>query len=141
MSLQNFLPLRREVKDHWVYQDSEHLKLWIEILFTARFSEESKTDIYKGTLYTMNQSEFLFSRRTWATRLGISESKIRKFITLAIKDNMIEKVGSVGKKGASIYSVNNYKKYNNAPTEVIGTTGLEVDSNPPKTHPRPTQDH
>ena len=122
MSLKNFLPLRREVMDHWIYKDSEYLKVWIDILFRARFSEEPKKDIHDGSLYVLNQGEFLFSRPTWSSRLKINPNKLYKLIKLLEKEEMITKVGRVGKSGATIYLVNNYQKYNNNNNESTALT-------------------
>jgi len=142
MSLINFLPLRREVRSHWTYKDNDYFKIWVEMLFCARFSEDSKTDIYNGQLYTINYSELLFSRRTWADRLNTTEGKIRKFVDLAIKDEMITQVGRIGKKGATIYKINNYKTYNftthQEPTQEPTNKGLGTNSHPPLTHQEPT---
>jgi len=113
MSLQNFLPLRREVRKHWVYQDNDYFKIWVEMLFTARFSEVPKKELYRGSLYTLNHGEFLFSRITWGERLSVKDHKIKKAIKLLNDDGMIEKIGRVGSSGATIFKIINYKKYNN----------------------------
>lgn len=140
MSLKNFLPLRREVREHWTYKDNDYFKLWVDILFCARFSEKPTTEIYRSQLYTLNQGEFLFGRKTFALRLNISESKVRKFIQLAIKEDMIIEVGRVGKQGATIFSVTNYNHYNNEPTESVDIKGLQVKAtnDSPTTHQRLT---
>ena len=103
--------------EHWVYKDNDYFKVWVEMLFKAKFSKEPKKDIYEGSLYTLNYSEFLFSRPKWSTRLNIPEHKLRKLIVLLEKDEMILKTGRVGKSGATIYSIKNYDKYNNLTNE------------------------
>ena len=123
--MENFLPLRREIREHWVYKDNDYFKVWIDILLSARFSKEPKTDIYKGTIYTINYSEFLYSRPSYSQRLNIAESKLRNLMDNLIKDNMIEKVISLGRNKATIYKVINYEKYNNAPSECVGMQGVE----------------
>ena len=140
MSLKNFLPLRREVREHWTYKDNDYLKLWIEILFCARFSDEPTTEIYRSQLYQLNQGEFLFGRKTYAMRLKISEAKVRRFIELAVREDMIKLVGRVGKQGASIYSVTNYNHYNKQPTESSENKGSKKKAthDSPTTHPRLT---
>lgn len=125
MSLKNFLPLRREVMEHWIYQDNDYFKVWVEMLFRARFSKEPKKDIFDGSLFILNQGEFLFSRPTWSLRLKINPNKMYKLIKLLELEEMLTKVGRVGKSGATIYSVNNYQKYNNFNSE---TTALNVDN-------------
>ncbi len=130
--------------DHWIYKDSDYFKVWVEMLFRARYSDEPKKDIYNGSLYTINQGEFLFSRPKWSLRLNVKDHKLKKLIKLLTDEGMIGKVGRVGKSGATIYLIKNYKKYNNYTTETpalpVGTTGFESDSRQPKTNERPTKD-
>lgn len=144
MSLKNFLPLRREVMEHWIYKDSDYFKVWVDMLFRARFSEEPKKDIYEGSLYTINQGEFLYSRPKWSLRLNIKDHKLKKLIKMLTDEEMIVKVGRVGKSGATIYSIKNYKKYNNYTTETpaltVDTTSLESDSGQPKANQTPAKD-
>jgi hypothetical protein len=137
--MENFLPLRREIREHWVYKDNDYFKVWIDILLSARFSKEPKTDIYKGTIYTINYSEFLYSRPSYSQRLNIAESKLRNLMDNLIKDNMIEKVISLGRNKATIYKVINYEKYNNAPSECVGMQGVEGSIDQLATNSQPTR--
>jgi hypothetical protein len=137
--MENFLPLRREIREHWVYKDNDYFKVWIDILLSARFSKEPKTDIYKGTIYTINYSEFLYSRPSYSQRLNIAESKLRNLMDNLIKDNMIEKVISLGRNKATIYKVINYEKYNNAPSECVGMQGVEGSIDQLTTNWQPTR--
>jgi hypothetical protein len=136
--MENFLPLRREIREHWVYKDNDYFKVWIDILLSARFSKEPKTDIYKGTIYTINYSEFLYSRPSYSQRLNIAESKLRNLMDNLVKDNMIEKVISLGRNKATIYKVINYEKYNNVPTEYVDTKGVEGKIDQLTTNSQPT---
>ena len=143
MSLKNFLPLRREVREHWVYQDNDYFKVWTEMLFAARFSKQPKKDIYEGSLYTINYGEFLFSRPKWSDKLNIKDHKLKKLLTLLISEEMIDKVGRVGKSGATIYLIKNYDKYNNLDSETpalsVGITSVEGNTRQPKTNDTPTK--
>jgi DNA-binding Lrp family transcriptional regulator len=123
--MKNFLPLRREIQDHWIYSDSQYLHLWLDFLFNARYSEEPKTDVYKGVIYTINRGEFIFSRPSYAKRLNVSESRVRKCMELLVKDGMIEQVGSLGKNKPTIYKIINYDLYNNPPSETVGAQGVD----------------
>jgi hypothetical protein len=134
--MENFLPLRREVQDHWIYSDSQYLHLWLDFLFNARYSNEPKTDVYKGVMYTINRGEFLFSRSSYAKRLNITENRVRKCMDLLIKDSMIEQVGSLGKNKPTIYKIIKYDLYNNPPSETVGAQGVQEFStkSPPSEH-------
>lgn len=129
--------------EHWVYKDSDYFKVWVEMLFKARFSKEPKKDIYDGSFYTLNYSEFLFSRPKWSQRLNISEHKLRKLICLLENDEMIIKTGRVGKSGATIYSIKNYDKYNNLTDETpalpIENSEFEDNSSQPNANESPAK--
>ena len=133
MSLENFLPLRREIREHWIYKDSEYLQVWIEMLFCARYSKESKTDMYKGTLYTIEYGQFIFGLNSWSRRLSISYQRLRGFIDKLLKTNMIEKIGATSK--LTIYGVTNYSKFNshnnidNNSQQAIDITKVEACNN------------
>jgi uncharacterized phage protein (TIGR02220 family) len=141
MSLKNFLPLRREVMEHWVYKDNDYFKVWVDMLFRARFSKEPKKEVYEGSLYTLEYGQFLFSRPKWSARLNISDHKLKKLLTLLIKEGMIEKTGRVGKSGATIYEIKNYEKYNNqdsqTPALTVATSDVDGNSRQPNTNQAP----
>ncbi len=143
MSLKNFLPLRREVREHWIYQDSDYFKTWVEMLFAARFSKTPKKDIYEGSLYTIKYGEFLFSRPKWCLRLNIKDHKLKKLIKLLNDEGMITKSGRVGKSGATIYLIKNYDKYNNidsqTPALSVGTAMVEGNPRQPKDNQAPAK--
>ena len=131
--MKNFLPLAREIQNHWVYQDAEYFKTWIEMLFMARYGKEPKTDIYKGIKYTINYSEFLFSRTAFSKRIKISEQRLRTLMDYLIEESMITKIKSLGKNKPTIYSIVNYNLYNqptfDQPSEPECNTVIEGNTN------------
>ena len=108
--LKNFLPLSRDIRQHWIYSDSQYLHVWIEMLFAARFSKEPQKNIYKGTLYTINYGEFIFGRPSWSKKMKISEQRLKTLISKLEKENMICKVKKFSR--FTIYSIVNYEKFN-----------------------------
>lgn len=137
--LENFLPISRDLRSHWIYSDSQYLHIWLEILFSARYAVEPHKDIYKGVIYEIKRGEFLFSRPSYAERLKISESKVRKCIDDLKRDKMIEQVNSLGKNRPTIYKVINYDVYNplKSPSETQIQQGIEEE--PTKLKPTENQ--
>jgi len=125
--MKNFLPLDRDINKHWIFKDNDYLKVWLTMLLSARYSKEQKTDVYKGVLYTIRYSEFLFSRLTFSEKCNITDSKLRTLLKLLKNNSMIEEVKSLGKNKPTIYKIINYEMYNTSPSEVIVNSGLEVD--------------
>lgn len=141
MSLSNFLPINRQLQEHWIYKDSCYLHCWLEMLFNARYSEEEKTDIYKGVVYKINRGEFIFSRPSYSKRLNIPEGKIRTLIKLLISENMIQEVKSLGRNKPTIYKIINYDLYNSQPSEHVENKGVEyrIDQVTTKSQPSDNQ--
>src|SRR5690606_36868692 len=107
--MSGFIGLRRGIVDHWIYQDAEYLKVWIEMLFRARFAKEPGTQIVEGQLVEIEYSQFIFGRIKWSDRLGISERRLRTLIDKLVAEGMIQLVRRAPK--FSIYCVTNYAKY------------------------------
>lgn len=134
----NFLPLSRDIKEHWIYKDSCFLHGWLEMLFNARYANEPKTDIWKGAVYTIERGEFLYSRPSYSARLNIPEGKLRKLLDLLISENMIEQSKTLGKNKPTIYKICNYDLYNFSPSEDVEITGLEHTVNQVTTKSQPS---
>lgn len=115
--------------DHWIYQDAEYFKVWFEMLYRARYLQEPVTKLIYGQLVTIKRGEFVFGRKSWSERLGISEQRLRTLIKRLVQDNMIELVKRYNK--FTIYKVVNYEKYNRRDNqhEILGNQYLEGDNN------------
>jgi hypothetical protein len=97
--------------DHWIYQDAEYLKAWIEMLLRARYAKEPGTEMIDGELITVNYGEFLYGRVKWSDRLKISEQRLRTLLKKLMKDDMLEKVSEHRK--CTLYRIKNYENYQN----------------------------
>ena len=129
VSEKGFIKISRCIVDHWIYQDAEYFKVWFEMLYRARYLQEPATKLIHGQLVTIKRGEFVFGRKSWSERLGISEQKLRTLIKRLVQDNMIELVKRYNK--FTIYKVVNYEKYNPQDNqhEILENQYLEGDSN------------
>lgn len=120
-----FIGLDRGIVDHWIYQDAEYFKVWFEMLYRARYSTESSTELIEGQLTEIKHGEFIFGRIKWSERIGISERRLRTLMDKLIADNMIYLVKRAPK--FSIYCVSNYAKYRpqNDQQESLEPQGVE----------------
>lgn len=120
-----FIGLDRGIVDHWIYQDAEYFKVWFEMLYRARYSTESCTELIEGQLTEIKYGEFIFGRIKWSERIGISERRLRTLMDKLIADNMIYLVKRAPK--FSIYCVTNYAKYRpqNDQQETLEPQGFE----------------
>lgn len=105
-----FIGIDRGLRDHWIYQDSEYLKVWMEMLFLARFSEEPHTELIDGDIIKVEYGQFIFGRIKWSQRLRIGEQRLRTLMTKLKKEQMIELV--LEHRKCSVYALVNYAKFN-----------------------------
>ncbi len=110
MKLSNFLPLNRDILDHWVYQDKDYLRVWLHILLSAQFLEKENRILHNGYWITQNYGDFIFGRIAWSKKLGVSEQRLRTIMKKFEAEGMIEK--SASNQRATLYSVANYSKFN-----------------------------
>lgn len=124
-----YIGIDRGLRDHWIYQDAEYLKVWMEMLFLARFSTEPHTELIDGDLITINYGEFIYGRINWSKRLKVSEQRLRTLIAKLKKENMIELV--LDHRKCSIYTLVNYAKFNHESNHQSDHTGqvFEGDAN------------
>jgi hypothetical protein len=106
----NSFPLCRTIFDHWIYADSDYLKIWITMLGKARYLKDTKTGLYQNVKYTLNYGQFIFGRLQWSKDLNIGEQKLRTCIKKLMADNMIKVVDHASK--FTIYEIENYAKFN-----------------------------
>lgn len=111
----NFIPISRDVFEHWIYQDAEYFKVWMTMLARARYSKDTKTGMYKDSMYTIGYGQFLFGYKSWSEDCGISYQRIRNLIKKLIASNMIK----VAQKSNhfSVYEIVNYAKFNSQPDQ------------------------
>lgn len=108
--MENFIGINRDIVNHWVYQDAEYFKVWFEMIHRARYSKEPSKEMIDGQIVEINYSEFIFGRKKWSERLGVSEQRLRTLLKKLMQDDMIELTMKNNK--FSIYRIKNYEMYN-----------------------------
>lgn len=121
--MDGWIRLHRELLDHWIYKDSEYLKVWIEMLIRARYWDEPATELIGDQLVKIERGEFIFGRPKWSKRLGISEQRLRTLLTKLIKDGMIEPVQNFPR--FTLYRIQNYEKFNQQTNQHINQQGSQ----------------
>lgn len=108
--MENFIGISRDIVKHWIYSDSQYFHVWFEMLHRARYSQEPTTELIEGQLVEINYAEFVFGRKKWSEKLGISEQRLRTLIKKLVDEGMIELTSKFNK--FSLYRIKNYEKYN-----------------------------
>ena len=86
--MSGWIKLNREINNHWVFQNSDYFKWWVDILLEVNYAPAKV--VIKGKVYECGRGEKLYSLDTWATRWKTNKSKVRRYFDLLQKENMIE---------------------------------------------------
>jgi len=85
--MSSWIKLFRDINKHWIWQNSDYLKWWLDILLEVNHAPANV--VIKNKIYDCNRGEKLYSLDTWAHRWGTNKSKARRFLQLLQNDNMI----------------------------------------------------
>lgn len=105
--MDGWIKISREIKDHWLWQDAERLRWWIDMLFMASF--EDKKVIEDTHLITIKKGQFIASVAFLCKRWGKSNKTIIKYLKLLEEDEMICR--EVLHRQTPIITICNYDKY------------------------------
>ena len=85
--MSGWIKLHRGINSHWIWENSDYLKWWLDILLEVNHTP-SKV-LIKGKIYECSRGEKLYSLDTWASRWKTNKSKVRRFLEMLQKDEMI----------------------------------------------------
>jgi hypothetical protein len=121
-----FIGIDRGLREHWIYQDAEYLKVWMEMLFLARFSEEPHTELIDGDIIQVEYGQFIFGRVKWSQRLKVGEQRLRTLMNKLKKEQMIELV--LEHRKCSVYALCNYAKFNQQTNHQSSLTHQDIEA-------------
>ena len=114
----NFICISRKITEHWVWQDAEYLKWWIDLLILAN-DKDSKV-LAGGEMIQLQKGQLLTSIRSLSERWAITDKRgcqIRKpspkrvldFLRTLEQEMMIKRQN--WKQQISIITICNYERY------------------------------
>lgn len=89
-----WISLHRQIQSHWIWQDANKLKWWLDILLTVN-NAPARVNL-GNEIFECKRGESLISLQGWSVRWGVSKDTARNFIKLLEKDGMVTCV-SIGK--------------------------------------------
>lgn len=102
-----WIKISREIANHWLWQDAERLKWWIDLLFLAAW--EDKQFLHDSHLFVLRRGQIIASISFLSERWGKSHPTIIKFLRLLEGEDMIKR--STIYRQTSILTICNYEKY------------------------------
>ncbi len=85
--MKGWISLHRSIRDHWIWQDPNKLRWWLDILMSVNH-EDAKVNV-GFQLFECKRGQSIMSLQSWAKRWGVSKDTVRNFFVLLAKDGMI----------------------------------------------------
>lgn len=127
-----FIKLDRNIFDHWIFQDAEKFRAFVDLIQLARWKDEKL--LIGNDVVTVPRGSYYTSELKLAERWNWGRDKTRSFLSLLEKEKMISKKGSP--KGTMI-TIRNYREYqdiNSTNTTTQNVVNTKFDSYSPTTH-------
>jgi hypothetical protein len=117
------ISLFRSIRKHWIWQDSEKLKWWIDILLEV--NHKDKKVLIGNSLVLCKRGECIVSILTWSKRWRTTRSSVRRFFSLLQSDSMI--VLKANTKTTHL-TVCNYDSYQSWRPTTCSTNGQQTNN-------------
>ena len=125
-----WIKIHREITEHWIFQDAEKFKWWIDMLFLASY-EDNKT-VIGNKIVEVKRGQFLGSLSFFMKRWGISKERVINFLRLLQSDGMIDKMSD---KNVTLITICNYESYQDVPDNpadrLLNNPADNLPDNPP----------
>lgn len=131
--MSGWICLYRDIQDHWVFQDAEQFRAWVDLLMLA--NHKPKKFSIKGQLVSCDAGQLGVSQVTLGSRWGWHRDRVGRFLKLLEKDGMITVETT---HLTSFITICNYTAF-----QSVASTDTTSDATPDKaagTTPDPTAD-
>ena len=118
--MSGWIKIHRDITEHWIFQDAEKFKWWMDMLFLASY-EDNKT-IVKNQLAEVKRGQFIGSLSFLAKRWCVSRDRVAAFLKLLQSDGMITKESN---KNITQITICNYESYQDA-SDTLPTPSLHL---------------
>lgn len=108
--MSGWIKIYREITQHWIFQDAEKFKWWIDMIFLASY--EDNRVLVGNHLVSLKRGQFIASIAFLVKRWNTGKDKVINFLKLLQVDGMIDKVTD---NNVSIITICNYESYQDVP--------------------------
>lgn len=107
--MNGWIKISRELPKHWIWQDADRLKWWLDLLFMATW-EDSK-QLVGSRLIEIKRGQLVASISYLVKRWGVGHNTVIAFLKMLQEEKMITKTST---RNISIITICNYEKYQTA---------------------------
>ncbi|RXM75103.1 DnaD domain protein, partial [Clostridium tetani] len=104
------ISLYRDIQEHWIWEDAEKLKAWLDLLLLA--NHQSRKILLGNELINVERGSFITSQKKLMERWGWGSEKTRTFLKLLDSDGMIKFQPDKKKTTIIILNYDRYQKQN-----------------------------
>lgn len=133
--MSGWIKIHRDITKHWIFQDAEKFKWWIDMLFLASY-EDNKTNV-GSKIVEVKRGQFVGSLSFFMKRWGVGKERIINYLRLLQSDGMIDKVSD---KNITLITICNYESYQNVPDNLPDSQSDHHADNPPDNLPDTTKE-
>ncbi len=129
--MNGWISLHRKIKDNWLWKEKPFSKgqAWIDILMMV--NHEDKKTLLGNELIEIKRGSRVTSIRKLCERWGWSNTKVRNFLNLLEKENMITIISDSKKTTLTVVNYNDYQEQNDTKNDT--RTTLKRQTNDTKT--------
>lgn len=110
-----WIKINREIVNHWLWQDAERLKWWLDLLFMAQWDD--KKVLHDSHLFTLKRGQIIASVAFLCERWEKSNKTVIKYLQMLESEEMIKR--EVVHRQTPIITICNYELYqDNVQTQV-----------------------
>lgn len=116
--MSGWITLHRQIKNHWIWEDPQRLKWWLDILLRANHKDNKI--LFNGELITIKRGSFHTSEVKLSEQWGVSRNRVRRFLTLLETDSMVRTFKTINGTTIEVLNYNTYQGFsdeNKQPTE------------------------
>lgn len=104
--MNGWIKISRELPNHWIWQDADRLKWWLDLLFMASW-EDSK-QLVGSRLIEIKRGQLVASISYLVKRWGVGHNTVIAFLKMLQEEKMITKTSM---RNISIITICNYEKH------------------------------
>lgn len=114
MSKQGYISIHRSLQEHWLWNEKPFDKksAWIDLLLLVNYKDNKI--MFDNEVIEVRRGERITSIKKLCDRWGWSNTKVRNFLKLLEKENMISL--KIAPQKATIISIVNYSKFQDTNT-------------------------
>lgn len=113
--MERWIKINTAIADHWIFQNAERLKWWLDLLFMAQW--EDKKVLHDSHLFVLKRGQMIASVSYLCERWGKSNKTIVGFLHLLEAEGMI--VRTVIHRQTPLITICNYERYQDNTQEVL----------------------